>query len=201
MGQNSKYLFAKGVYRMSKDSSVWQKFPLQGVSGYNTYSMYSSDSVLYVSTSVGLFQSQNNGEVWKRIDDNLPELEVRSVTVYKDYVFAGTFGRSIFRRPLSEVLTSVKKEETTPKEFSLSQNYPNPFNPKTTITFSITKESYVTLKVYNVLGEEVRTLLSEEQPLGEHNIAFDASALPSGVYFYRITAGKLMATQKMVLLR
>lgn len=88
-----------------------------------------------------------------------------------------------------------------PKSFSLEQNYPNPFNPQTTISYTLEVPAFVTLKVYNVLGREVATLISENVAAGRHNVRFDAVALNSGTYFYRINAGSFTATKQMILLR
>jgi hypothetical protein len=92
-------------------------------------------------------------------------------------------------------------DETVPYEFSLSQNYPNPLNPVTTIKFDIPVNSIVRLKLYNILGEEVITLVNEERPAGTYEIEFDASSLTSGIYFYRLQAGSFVQTKKMILLR
>ncbi len=78
---------------------------------------------------------------------------------------------------------------TIPQEYSLSQNYPNPFNPSTTIEFTLPKSAFVTMKVYNLLGEEVATLVAEKQPAGIHKFNWDATGLASGVYLYRLEAG------------
>ena len=102
-----------------------------------------------------------------------------------------------------------KDDNTVPKEYALNQNYPNPFNPSTKIRYSIpnviaseTKQSVnVTLKVYDVLGNEVATLVNEEKETGVYTINLDASQLASGVYFYRLLAGSFVETKKMILLR
>jgi hypothetical protein len=88
-----------------------------------------------------------------------------------------------------------------PLEFSLEQNYPNPFNPSTTISFSIPNEEFISLQIYNSLGEEVANLVNETKPAGDYSVSFDASKLTSGVYFYKISAGSLVEQKKMVLLR
>ena len=88
-----------------------------------------------------------------------------------------------------------------PDKFSLNQNYPNPFNPSTTIEFQLPKESFVTLKVYNILGKEVASLVNEQKPAGVHKINFDASGLTSGLYIYKISTGSLEQTRKMLLLK
>ena len=88
-----------------------------------------------------------------------------------------------------------------PDGFVLSQNYPNPFNPLTTVQFSIPKESLVRLSVFTTLGQEVATLVSAELSAGEYSATWDAAGQPSGVYFYRLTAGTHTATRRMILLR
>ena len=93
-----------------------------------------------------------------------------------------------------------------PKIYNLFQNYPNPFNPSTIIKYSIPNvetrhASSVQLKVYNVLGQEVITLVNEQQKPGHYEVIFDATNLPSGTYFYRITAGNFIATKKLLLLK
>ena len=88
-----------------------------------------------------------------------------------------------------------------PSEFLLSQNYPNPFNPSTTISYQLPVNSFVSLKVYNVLGNEVASLVNEQKQAGEHEIEFNASGLGSGVYFYTLKAGNFIQSKKMLLLK
>jgi len=99
-------------------------------------------------------------------------------------------------------ITDVKTEEGyVPQNFSLEQNYPNPFNPSTKITFNLNQAGMTKLSVYNLLGQEVSTLVNQELIAGRHTVDFDASALSSGVYFYKIESGKNVATMKMMLLK
>jgi Secretion system C-terminal sorting domain len=102
-------------------------------------------------------------------------------------------------RPFSKT-TGVKGVEP-PKGFSLSQNYPNPFNPTTTISYQLPKSSIVTLNVYDVLGRQVSTLVSERQNAGSHTVNLNAGNLPSGVYLYRIQAGAFSSMKKMLLVK
>ncbi len=90
---------------------------------------------------------------------------------------------------------------TIPLEYSLSQNYPNPFNPSTTIEFTLPKSAFVTLKVYNLLGEEIATLVSEDLSAGKYKYLWDATRLASGVYFYRLHAGEFKQTKKLILMK
>jgi len=91
--------------------------------------------------------------------------------------------------------------DLAPTEFMLYQNFPNPFNPATKITYTLPQKNYVALKIYNVLGKEVATLVNEKKPTGIYEVEFNAAKLPSGIYFYRIQAGSFFETKKMVLLR
>ena len=95
----------------------------------------------------------------------------------------------------------VTSEVISPVQFELAQNYPNPFNPSTTIKFSIPQSSNVTLKIFNTLGQEVKTLLNQNMESGVHTINFDASELNSGIYFYRLDAGQFSEVRKMTLIK
>ena len=88
-----------------------------------------------------------------------------------------------------------------PKEFILYQNYPNPFNPTTTISYQIPKAGNVTIKIFDCLGREIKTLVDEFKQQGFYSINFDASHLASGIYFYQLKAGGFVSTKKMVVLR
>jgi len=117
---------------------------------------------------------------------------------------------------VNEFVTSVEKQDDNiPAEYSLSQNYPNPFNPTTTIRFIIptsplnpspyqgegNRERFITLIVYDILGNEIATLVNEEKPAGNYEVEFDATALPSGIYFYRLQANDFTQVKKMILLK
>jgi hypothetical protein len=89
----------------------------------------------------------------------------------------------------------------TPKTYSLAQNYPNPFNPVTKINFALPKQGFVSLKVYDVLGREVSTLVNEVKVAGSYSVDFDASMLSSGVYFYRLESGNFSDIKRMILVK
>ena len=97
--------------------------------------------------------------------------------------------------------TAIDNSNSAPLSFRLYQNYPNPFNPSTTIKYSLPKEGIVTLKVYNVLGKEVKTLVNEFENAGVYNVSFNASELPSGIYFYRLISGNFTQVKKLILLK
>jgi hypothetical protein len=125
-------------------------------------------------------------------------------------LFAGTDGGGVWLRPLSEMTTSVEVLSTNlPAHFSLNQNYPNPFNPTTTIAFGLPSESFVSLKVFDAVGREVATLISQELSAGNYAQQWNAEGLPSGVYFYCLSAraisrgqaGSFIETRKLILLK
>lgn len=127
------------------------------------------------------------------LDASYPE----SAAAYTGAVDGGPVGcRLWFNMPVG-----VKQEEGLPTEFALEQNYPNPFNPTTNIRFSIPESGFVTLKVFNVLGQEVATLVNRELAQGAYNFDFDASRLTSGTYLYSITSGNFTQAKKMLLVK
>ena len=99
--------------------------------------------------------------------------------------------------PKADVILS----NNNPFEFSLSQNYPNPFNPSTVINYSVSKDGFVSLKVYNNTGEEVAVLINGYRSAGTYNVEFNAVNLASGIYFYRLDASGLSSTRKMILVK
>jgi hypothetical protein len=99
------------------------------------------------------------------------------------------------------ILTEVEQLEAGAKSFSLEQNYPNPFNPSTTIKFTISDFGFTTLKIYDVLGNEVVTLVDEYKTAGSYEVEWNAKELPSGVYFYQLKTEGFIETKKMILLK
>ena len=114
-----------------------------------------------------------------------------------DYVGICTF----YYSKLDSNATDIKESKLSNKTFTLYQNYPNPFNPTTTITYSLPKSSMVTLKIYDLLGREVTTLVNEEKHSGTYKVTWNAQNIPSGVYFYRLTAGAYSQVNKMILMK
>ena len=98
-------------------------------------------------------------------------------------------------------VSSVNDQDKPPEKFILSQNYPNPFNPKTIISYSIPKSEFIVIKVYNASGQEIKTLVNEQQPSGKYEVQFNENNLASGIYFYQLQAGSFTETKKMLLLR
>ena len=145
------------------------------------------------------------------LNDDLKEADKQLRSLKKNSPYseltadAGRFFEAFSKESITENLLSKNMTEENssllPEGFSLSQNYPNPFNPETVISYNLPEAGLVTLKVYDILGNEIVTLVNETKQEGIHKITFDASNLPSGTYLYRLISGKFSETKKMILLR
>ena len=115
---------------------------------------------------------------------------------------AFTHGRSIWELNLDDLeVTDVAEDQHVPFAPKLSQNYPNPFNPTTEIRYRVPGTGHVTLKIYNIVGQEVSTLVDEVKQPGTYTVEWDAGGMPSGVYFCRLEAGNFVQSRKMLLLK
>jgi hypothetical protein len=151
------------------------------------------DSLSYESSGEWTSVPNGNGPTLSLIN---PQFDNTLAINWDASDFFGTPGR------LNDVYTKVGDEDfETVEDFYLYNNYPNPFNPNTTISWQSPVSSHQTLKVYDLLGREVATLVDEFKPAGRYEVEFDASALSSGTYFYRLQAGEYIETKKMILLR
>jgi len=141
----------------------------------------------------------DGGESWTVQADGL--IDPLNTIHFKDGYGWAVGGNGLVLRYDGVSWVDQNNAKTYPNQFSLSQNYPNPFNPSTTIEFSLPKSEFVNLRIYNILGEEVATLVSDKLQVGNHTYQFDGSNLASGVYLYRIEAGEFQQVRKMILLR
>jgi len=160
-----------------------------------------SGGMLLGTDSVGVFLFSDNGDSIGSRNDGLSNLTIHTFTMDNNgYVYTGT-DDGVWRRPLSEITSVEEIPIPLPSSYILSQNYPNPFNPSTTFRYSIPSESKVIIKVYDILGKEIETLINEEKPAGEYEVEFNGANLSSGIYFYQLRAGSFIETKKMVLIR
>jgi hypothetical protein len=156
----------------------------------------------------GLAVTYDAGESWTLIDSvghNFVEFPSDAVGWGSDY------STNSVQKYVGPRITTIEEEiiDIVPTGYSLSQNYPNPFNPSTTFRYSIPTQSKVVIKVYDILGNEIATLMDEEKSVGTYELTWNAASLPSrqgsaltsGVYFYQLKAGDYMNTKKMVLMK
>jgi hypothetical protein len=158
----------------------------------------------------------SNGEIkgkLSNVDGNYGELRpteridltynTTTTTGNRAYILK-TVGRyetdSLYLRGINKPMVTESSEEI-PTEYKLFDNYPNPFNPSTVIQYAVSSRQFVSLKVYDVLGNEVVTLVNEYQEPGRHKVEFDASKLASGVYIYKLTAGSFTSSKKMMVVK
>ncbi len=201
------YIFAViggGVYRYLSPgwTEAYKGLPF-GIDAINVYFGGAGNPRLFAGgPEGGVYLSTDDGDSWAAVDTGLAKSTVQCLSNSGNYLFAGTVGSGVWRRPMSELLTSVKGSPSdVPAEFSLSQNYPNPFNPTTTIAYDLPRSGQVTMKVYNILGQEVVTLVNADQHAGSHLVKFNGDRLTSGVYYYVIQANGVTRTRKMILLK
>ena len=192
-----------GMYLSIDRGASWSKIDSGISSTTSVYSFVVSDSNIFAGTQNGVFLSTNGGISWTDANSGLTDTTVYSIVICGKTVFAAMHGRAIWSRPASEMgVTSVKSLiHNKPYTTVLDQNYPNPFNPSTNIRYQLRANSFVVLKVYDVLGRLVKTLVDESQNAGSHSVIFNGSSIPSGVYFYKLEAGTYHDTKKLLLLK
>ena len=189
-----------GLYLSTNNGRSWIEAD-SSLNGLTVLSLVVSGSNLFAGTNNGVWLSTNNGENWRAVNSGLQQLYIGSLVIVGDTLFAGT-GGGVWKRPLSDMITSVNQTAfALPTNFILQQNYPNPFNPSTTINYSVPKADLVTIKIYDILGREVVTLVNQQKNPGNYEVQFNANNLPSGIYFYRMQAGGFVSTKKFVLLK
>lgn len=160
------------------------------------------DSTNYDDLYGMVLRSTDSGNTWSMQTFNQTEM-LNGVSFIDDYTGWIVGNNGIILHTINGGVLFVEEEEIdeVPSEFLLSQNYPNPFNPSTTIKYSVPQTSQVQIKVFDVLGNEEETLVSEEKPTGTYELTWDAGNFPSGVYFYQLRAGDFIQTRKMILLK
>ncbi|MDP2364339.1 MAG: T9SS type A sorting domain-containing protein, partial [Ignavibacteria bacterium] len=220
---NSIHIGTYGNYYVSAGNSFYYSYD-QGVNWgqsaipHSIYAITSNkNNLLYVGTINGVYVSTDLGVSWGELHSGLPStvinvpcLEIDS----KGYIYIGITDQTMYKSKSST--TDIDDQHYVINNFKLSQNYPNPFNPSTKISWQSPIGSWQTLKVYDVLGNEVATLVNEYRPAGNYEVEFSAKggsaiggnvaqeslpAIASGVYFYRLQAGSYVQTKKMIYLK
>lgn len=194
-------IYAGGIYGVYSSTNQGVTWSFKGLSNRIVRCISGYENMIFAGTvSDGVYRSSNGGNSWQLYNDGLIHEFAMSIGIVDTTLFTGILGFGLWNRPL--IIADVEKDKKYyPTDFLLSQNFPNPFNPSTSFEYQIPEFSFVSIKIYDVLGKELRTLVDEEKSAGIYKISFDAGNLPSGVYFYRIQAGSFIDTKKMLLLR
>ncbi len=194
-----------GVFFSSDNGASWMDISSATLSDKTVHSIAVHQVNIIAGTGgYGIYVSTNNGTSWEESDEGLPNsfTDIHALSMSSTTLYAGTLFIGAWERPLTDYLTDViSTSDKLPDNFQLAQNYPNPFNPSTNIEYSIPEASFVQLKVYDVLGNEVATLVNEEQNAGIYRADFSGTELTSGTYFYRLNTDSFSESKKMILLR
>ena len=192
--------FLDGIYKSIDDGATWQKLSNASAS-YEYYSngIFTSDGKLLIGVlNTGIYGSADMGNTWQLFNNGLTSLFGFVIAQAPNGIIYATSGDGVFKNTGT---TDIGNDGTAVNSFQLEQNYPNPFNPSTTIYYNLPIQQHVTLKVYDVLGNEIATLNNEEQQAGTHSINFNAAQISTGVYFYRLETGKFSETKSMILIK
>ena len=211
LASNGNDIFASitdsgGVYRSTDNGISWTRTSLfnkfiRSIAVYGNNIFAAADNI---GGTGGIYFSSNNGDNWSLKNEgfnNIPS-QFYSLTIANNLVLTGvSLNNSLWQRPLSEIVNVQNMGLEIPSSYSLEQNYPNPFNPKTVISFQLPVDSKVLIKIYDVQGREVETLVNEMLQAGTYSTQWNASAYPSGVYFYRMQADGYTVTKRMTLIK
>ncbi len=188
------------LFRSTDEGFTWSKRDSALGNDRFTSIIFADNGKLF-ACGAGVFFSTDEGLEWFDITYNLPS-SVHSLAIGIDgYLYVGTYDNGIWKS--SQRVTAVSEElvSYTPEQFFLDQNYPNPFNPTTKIQYDIPTYTKVQLKVYDILGREVKTLVNEFQNAGRYTLDFSTSNLASGVFIYQLYAKGFVKSRKMIVLK
>jgi WD40 repeat protein len=208
---NTKNLFAggnRGVYKSVNKGLNWTK-----LSNY----FYSISAIVFdpnkpktiyaASQYNGMYISNDYGSTWSPMNDGLNSLGIETLVLVpqKNILLAGTRGGGMYRYDLTSAVAEIKKP-VLPENCALLQNYPNPFNPTTTIPYQIYESGPVGLKILNLSGQEIRTLVQQIQPAGAYSVEWNGTdnfgtPVSSGIYLYQIQTPKSVQTRKLMIIK
>jgi len=188
-----------GIYWSEDGGLIWSDI---NPNNYNIQNTLISHGDTLFGGGLDIYFTTNNGQTWTEVTGSIGS--VNSLAVANGYLYASLSLGGLSRIPLSGI-AEINETENTSFTFQLYNNYPNPFNPITVISYQLPVNGEVTLKVFDILGNEVATLVDEYKPAGTYEVEFNAASgisdLVSGIYFYQLHAGSFVQTKKMVLMK
>ncbi len=208
---NGVLAYSNGEVPLTSDGGEnWNNRPLSRSIQFRDVQMVGTD----IFGRYRIFLTGEKGRVTKYVPDVMPHEQhyptftmrkLNTISLFMEdrlpFLWVAGEGFTILKGNTELVVDNSDQIETVPDEYFLHQNYPNPFNPSTTIKYQIPEISIVAIKVYDILGNEIETLVTEEKPAGTYELTLYATNLPSGVYFYQLKAGEFIQTKKMILLK
>ncbi len=199
------FLFAgldgTGIYRSTNRGATWLVDTL-GLTCKNVFALYSSGGNLFAGTTGGVFLSTNAGGSWSDVSNGLADSTVYSITVLGNDILAGTATRGVWRRPLSELVTSAPElQSSLPMRDAIVQAFPNPFMDVISLRFTVHTREMVSIDIFNALGKRCATIVNGMEDVGTHTAVFSGAGLQDGIYFYRMNAGHTANTGILELMR
>jgi hypothetical protein len=206
--------YEDGIFRSTDNGDNWSVFN-NGLTDTSIIALVytTNENRVFAATPSGIFYTTVNGTKWYKTNAGFVGSDVTSLATDNDFIYAGlNYNGGVWRYSLAKMNTPVLSSTIEiPLTFSLYQNYPNPFNPVTKIRFDIPNDlsfqrklessSTVTLKIYDIIGREIQTLVNENLNPGTYEVTFDGSNFASGIYFYKLIAGDFAQTKSMILLK
>ena len=201
---NGNYIAAgtdnDGVYLSTNGGNIWSQTSLNN-KDVRSVAIY-GNIIIAGTWNFGIYVSSDNGINWIQKNEGFSSLpSIASLLIANNYIFAGTYNQSVWRRPLSDFTDIKNVSIEIPSAFSLEQNYPNPFNQSTMFIIQCSMAGWVKVIVYDISGKEAATLVNEKLNPGTYEVRFDAGNLPSGIYFYKMETEKFSQTKKLILLK
>ena len=209
---NSQTLYSviknKGVFKSIDGGTEW----IEKNDGLNTLNVSSyvdlkinpkNTEEIFLTTDSSLYRTTNGGDSWSFIEPSPPMQKIYTIALDTSSGKRILIGGNLPGIYALDLITSIEKDhnQQLPRYIEFSQNYPNPFNPSTMISYTIPNDGRVILKVYDVLGREVRTLVDEVKSAGTYNVNFNGNNLSSGIYFYYLQTNEKVITKKMLLVK
>lgn len=193
------YASGKGIWRSTNAGNSWEALPSPDNFVFGL--ALTTGKNLYAATQYkGIFRTSLNSIQWTPFNYGANIKQFGPLLLDSEgFLYAGSEGRSVFRS--RNTTTGVDDRINVLTQYKLGQNYPNPFNPNTAIDYQVANSGNVSIKVYDILGNEVKVLINEYKTAGRYKVNFNASNFASGVYIYKITAGSYIESRKMVLLK
>ena len=188
-------------YKDLSSSNLWTNMTTSGypfATGKEATAITIGIDTVYVAVDNEIYYYALSGSSWI-LGYSYP-VGTRINFLYFDELLAGT-DLGLYAHYGTNITTSIQKDESMPVNFELFQNYPNPFNPATVISYSVPKQAQIDISVYNILGQKVQTLVSQNQSIGKYSVKFDGTNFTSGVYIYQIKADNVLISKKMMLVK
>lgn len=192
-------LDSTGVYKSTDYGNSWTKLGTFN-NNFSDFEFY-QNHIFGAVQGGGVYHSSDGGLNWRNKSEGLWNKNIVSLKYNEGNLYAATYGASIWKRSISDIINIKQIGTKIPNKYELFQNYPNPFNSNTKIRFTIPINEFVSLKVFDIQGKLIKPLTNEYLKAGIYECDFDASDLPSSIYFYRLTAENFVSTRKMVLLK